>query len=477
MLTGSRTRRWSGNGPLLLWSGASAVLLAWVAVLLWASSRFGYDAEVVAMPIPQVVALLMAAGVAYLLLPWLIGVSVDQSVATDRPLLLAMVVAGLAARLVLFASEPILEDDYQRYLWDGAVTASGHSPYRLSPAAVIDAGPISPLAELGERAGPVLDRIGHPELTTLYPPGAQALFALAHIIEPFSLRAWRGVILAFDLAALAVLLALLRSVGRHPLWAALYWWNPVVLKELFNAAHMDGLTLPFVLAALLMAARRPRLATCALGLAFSIKFWPIILVPLIWRSAWGDWRTLTRHAITLLPFIALSLWPQIAAGLDGQAGVVAYASSWSRNSALFPALQASVSALLVVAHGGETHAPFIARGIVAIAMAAAVTASVWRPARSQDDLIKRATWLVAALVLLSPAQYPWYTVWLAPLLPLYPIAGFMLLPAALPLYELYFYFAARDAIQTFTTVVVWLIWIPVWAVLLFDCRRQKITRS
>jgi alpha-1,6-mannosyltransferase len=431
------------------------------------------------MPIFQVVALLGVAGIAFLFLPRLISCAVNQPAirdATRARVMAVMLISGLAARLLLCASEPILEDDYQRYLWDGAVTASGHSPYRYSPATVIDAEQTRPFAELAERAGTALDRIGHPELTTLYPLGSQALFALAHIIEPFSLRAWRAVVLAFDLATLAVLVALLRSVGRHPVWAALYWWNPVVLKELFNSAHMDGLALPFVLFALLIAARRPRLATCAVGLAFSIKFWPIILVPLIWRSAWGHWRTLAGHALTLLPFLALSLWPQIAAGLDGQAGVVAYASSWSRNSALFPALQAGVAAALGLTSVSETQAPLIARGLVALAMAAAVAASVWHPIHSHNDRNMRATWLVAALVLLSPAQYPWYTVWLAPLLALHPIAGLMLLPAVLPLYELYFYFVVRDAAAVFTGIIVWLIWIPVWLTLLVEVLRARITR-
>ena len=105
-----------------------------------------------------------------------------------------------------------------------------------------------------------------------------------------------------------------------------------------------------------------------------------------------------------------------------------------------------------------------------VAMTLITLAISWTPVGSRADLMTRATWLVGALVLLSPAQYPWYTVWLAPLLALHPISGFLVLPAVLPLYELYFYYAARDATQVFTGVIVWLIWIPVWALLLWDGR-------
>jgi alpha-1,6-mannosyltransferase len=452
------------------------------------SARFDYDTEVVAMPVPALVGVLLLAGAAYLWTPRLVAGAVrpaDNRVAGDRKsttrvfgvIFGVMVIAGVLARLILCASEPMLEDDYQRYLWDGAVTANGHNPYRLSPAVVIESGATGVLGTLAERAGPLLDRIGHPELTTIYPPGTQALFALSYVIEPFSLRAWRAIVLAFDLATLGVLVALLRSVGRDPLWAALYWWNPVVLKQLFNSAHMDGLVLPFVLLALLIAERRPRWATAALGVAITIKFWPIILVPLIWRPAWGTWRTLAGHAVTLLPFVLVSVGPQIATGIDAEAGVVAYASSWSRNSALFPALQAGVAVLLSLAHASNSHAPLIARGIISIAMLAVMAAGIRRTISSHDDRIARATWLVAALVLLSPAQYPWYTVWTAPLLAIHPLAGFMLLPALMPLYELFFYFAARDATAIFTTYIVWMIWVPVWATLLLVDLRTLNSKS
>jgi alpha-1,6-mannosyltransferase len=445
------------------------------------SVEFGYDTQVVDMPIPLFVGVLLTAGVAYLGLPSLVRHSDfrpnNYAASRSEGKLLALVIgAGLIARAILCTSEPMLEDDYQRYLWDGAVVVNGGNPYRYAPEAVIDAGVVGPLGPLAARAGSLLDRIGHPHLTTLYPPGAQAMFALAHVIEPFSLGAWRAVIVAFDIATFALLLALLRTSGRSPLWVALYWWNPVVIKELFNAAHMDGLVMPFVLAALLVADRRPKLATCAIGVAVSIKLWPIILLPLIWRPKWGEWRALLGLALTFAPFALFAVSPQIIAGLERDAGLVAYASSWSRNSALYPALESGIGALLAVVRADRAYAPLFTRGLIVCLMALATLALAWRPVIGRDDRLARATWTVGALVLLSPAQYPWYTVWLAPLLVLQPITGFLLLPAVLPLYELYFYYAARDATPVFTGIVVWLIWIPVWGTLLLVDARPFLTR-
>jgi len=85
-----------------------------------------------------------------------------------------------------------------------------------------------------------------------------------------------------------------------------------------------------------------------------------------------------------------------------------------------------------------------------------------------ETLVKHFCWLVAALFLLSPTQYPWYTVWLAPLLCLYPQRGLLLLTALMPIYYLRFYFAARDQAELFDQYIVWLQYLPVYAMLLMD---------
>ncbi len=52
----------------------------------------------------------------------------------SRFLLAAMLLIGLLMRALLFDSYPVLEIDFYRYLWDGAVLANGFNPYALPPA-------------------------------------------------------------------------------------------------------------------------------------------------------------------------------------------------------------------------------------------------------------------------------------------------------------------------------------------------------
>ena len=83
---------------------------------------------------------------------------------------------------------------------------------------------------------------------------------------------------------------------------------------------------------------------------------------------------------------------------------------------------------------------------------------------------------MAALVLLSPAQFPWYAVWFAPFLAFRPWTGFLLLTATFPLYYLDFYFIGRDQPEIFTGWIVWIIWLPVWCALAIEAVRKSDRR-
>jgi hypothetical protein len=459
------------------WLCGGLLVIAFGVALTAFSPRFGYAYAVGAMPVVWLVTGLVLAGFVYCLcLPPLISQSLTCDRREVRLIVGGIIAAGLAARLVLFASEPILEDDYQRYLWDGAVTASGNNPYALSPkeARAHD----GELGRLARDSGEVVRRINHPEFRTVYPPVGQAAFALAHLIEPWSLAAWRSVLLIFDLAALALVLLLLREAGRSPLWSALYWWNPIVIKEVFNSAHMDAVILPFVLLALWLGLRRRPLASVS-SLAFAVgaKLWPALLLPLLVRWYGQTDRRMFVNAIVLFGAIlaawALPIW---FGGLDGQSGFVAYLSSWQTGSALFPALERAVAVVFSSMALPPETVGLVARIVVALCLALVSLLASRKPIENADDLLGRASLVVAALVLLSPAQFPWYAVWFAPFLAFRPWSGFLLLAATFPLYYLDFYFITHGRAEFFPDVVVWVIWIPVWAALALEAVRESKQR-
>jgi alpha-1,6-mannosyltransferase len=459
------------------WCFGSLFLIAFAVVLAAVSPRFGYAYELDEMPIVWLTAGLVLAGLVYFFcLPPLIVESMACDRQVLRPVMLCMVAAGLGARLVLFASEPILEDDYQRYLWDGAVTANGHNPYTVSPYEARAQG--TALSALAQEGDEVVRRINHSGLKTVYPPVTQGAFALAYMIKPWSLTAWRSVLLVFDLVTLALVLLLLGEAGRSPLWSALYWWNPIVIKELFNSAHMDAVVVAFALLALWLALRRWALASVSsLGLAVGAKLWPVFLLPVLLRQYRQIDARLCVGAIAMFG-ATVTLWaiPLLSGGLDQQSGFLSYFSSWQTGSALFPALERIVAVALGWMALPAEWGALVARMIAGLCLAIVALLVSRKPIADADDLLARASLVAAALVLLSPAQFPWYAIWFAPFLAFRPWTGFLLLTATFPLYYLDFYFIGRDRPEIFTGWIVWAIWLPVWVALAAEGFRKSDRR-
>jgi alpha-1,6-mannosyltransferase len=305
-------------------------------------------------------------------------------------------------------------------------------------------------------------------MTSNYPPVAQAVFALAYLISPWNLIAWRLVCLACDVATMALLVMLLQAAGRPALWATLYWWNPIVIKELTNSAHMDGVVMTLVLAALLLSAKRRQMwAVFVLGLAIGTKLWPVLLAPLILRQLWPHFRQVAVASALLLAMILLCLLPAALAGADLQSGYAAYFRHWTTNSALFPAVEA-FTRLLLQPVGFAESAWVVARAAVALLLGGLALWVARRPIGSAHDLMGRAALVCFGLVLLSPAQFPWYMIWMIPFLAFRPYWGLLATAVTVPLYYVAFHLIARDAYDVFVNWVVWVIWVPVWLLLVAE---------
>ena len=467
---------------IALWALVGGALSGMAGVLLWFRHRFDWALELRDIPaLPLMMGLIVAGLVFLCVLPLISRTAGTIDSGLQRRLLWLVVGVGLLLRLMMLPTEPALEDDQQRYLWEGALVANGLSPYAIAPADTWRAPAGSPLDRLAGAAGPVLERVNHPGLKTIYPPVAEAAFALAYLLEPFSLTAWRLVLLAADMATLGLLVRLLDAAGRPRLWVALYWWNPLVIKEVFNSAHMEGVLTPFVLLALLLAIRRrPLLATGVLGLGVGVKIWPLLLLPLILRPVLDRPRIVIGALAIMASMVALWALPILLGGLDARSGFRAYAADWQANSALLPALRGLSEGLLATLGQPVSAAGMIARLALAITVGLVALAIVRTPLQGAADVMARAAIVTLALVLLSPAQFPWYAIWTIPFLPFAPRWGVMAMAVLLPIYYASFHFAALGRPEIFRGQVVWLIWAPIWLLLARDAwlawRARRLSR-
>jgi alpha-1,6-mannosyltransferase len=84
----------------------------------------------------------------------------------------ALLLLGLAGRAVLLFSLPSLSDDYNRFLWDGHLSAAGISPFGLLPKQALELG----IAAVNEE---LFNQLNSPDYFTVYPPLNQSIFELS----------------------------------------------------------------------------------------------------------------------------------------------------------------------------------------------------------------------------------------------------------------------------------------------------------
>jgi alpha-1,6-mannosyltransferase len=333
-----------------------------------------------------------------------------RGIPMSRGIALAIVLAGIFMRAPYFGTGPMLEDDHFRYLLDGAMVARGLDPYAVAPVA-LSGGLTRIPPDLIADGSTTIAAISFPALRSIYPGGAQLLFALAHLAAPWSIDGLRAAIFAMEALTAILVWRLLVACGRTPIATTLYWCNPLMAFCLTGQAHVDAALGPPILAALLATHRRAgALAGCALGLAAGVKLWPILLAPLLARALGEDRRCLASFAFTLAGTTLVLCAPLLIASRGTDAGLVAYATGWSVNNA--PYAWASLGLRHVLGpDGGESAL----RVLVVLAAAGASLVIAARPPRNIGDIVFRACLLAALLFYLSPAQFPWYAAWFLPL--------------------------------------------------------------
>jgi len=356
---------------------------------------------------------------------------------------------GLCLRGIFMGSTPIYEDDWNRYLWDGAVAVQGVNPYLYTPEQVMiadeNAGEdILKLAQLSEAHDDFVERINNPALTTIYPPLAIAAFTISAKISLLNLDALRLIFLLSEGLTLFLLVKALVAYGRSPVWSFLYAFNPLVIYVGMNAAHMDILLVPCFLWALLAIKRRPFWAGVALAAAAAIKIWPLVLAPIFYRQWLKKPTIYIGSAVFITGLSALCLSPMLL-HLGENSGTSAYAQNWQVSSFLFPVIDRAISTVM-------ENSGFLARILVALSV---VSVSLWfgffkflarKPLVTGDNQLPSALLILTLIFfLLSPTGYPWYAIWFMAFLPFTPLYGAAFLMATLPLY--YVRFALGEAGQ------------------------------
>lgn len=451
------------------------ILIALMTAALLLSHRFVYGSDMLSRPIISFTVVMIIAGIVYLVATVRI-----HRMPNDARFVISLFIIGLAMRALMLFSTPVLEDDYYRYLWEGGMVANGYSPYRYAPddANWDDRNANAPagLIALGAESATVHDRVNHSTLSTVYPPVAQAAFTAAHFAAPWNLTGWRILLLLADIALFVSLLLILHRIERPLSQSVIYWWNPILIKESMNSAHMDVIVgLFIVLAVLCIVYHRLRAAGIALAFAAATKLWPLILAPFFLRHT----RALREERgraliIATVTFMLLMLPILTAFPFQSHSGFTAYTEYWEMNDALFMGILKATELATNTLDLSTSQFNLLARAFVALVILAWIFFLQRRSHDKSGDFLNHLVLATGLLFMLSPTQFPWYYIWLLPLLALSPRPSYLILTVTLPLYYLKFYFVAHGNDNVFHHGIVWIEFLPTVALLVYEHVTYKL---
>lgn len=309
---------------------------------------------------------------------------------------LRIVFWALCFRAIGFLGDPLWEDDFFRYLWDGYRFYEIGSPYGIAPSEFFSDGTIP------EQFRHLLARINYPDVPTIYGPTAQYSFLLGHVLAPAKVWPLQLFYIAVDLALIMILLRFASGGIAGNRWVLLYAWSPLVVKELAFTAHPDGLGAMLLMVALYCRYQQQfSMAVVALALSVGAKVFALLLVPfLLWRMPFRYWL--------LFIFVVLILYgPFIFRGSSDLAGLLVFAKEWQFNSSVYGVML-------------QWFEPLVVKFMLGVVFLIVYAQLFWRHCQNSIWTIPRGDIIFGVFFLIAPVVNAWYLLWLLPFAVLYP---------------------------------------------------------
>lgn len=314
-----------------------------------------------------------------------------------------LLLTGALARLLLVPAMPQLSDDVFRFIWDGRLIAEGINPFSHPPVYYMEA------PHAVESLSPELyAKLNSPEYFTVYPPLAQATFALSAWLFPRSIwgatMVMKLVLLFFEWIVLWVLPRLLNHFGLPEKGVLLYALNPLILIEVMGNLHFEGAMVCFLLLGLWWGANGKWKASAgAMGLAVAAKLLPLLFFPFFLRRL-GWPRCLAYFGIVggvLLLLFAPLLSSAFLSGFGNSLGL--YFQRFEFNASIYYLwrwLGYRISGYNLIAYFGPLLALLTFAGIMAAALR--------EQGKDWGSLPPFMLLAICLYLAFSPTVHPWY---------------------------------------------------------------------
>lgn len=357
----------------------------------------------------------------------------------DRDKLQLALIWGFAIlfRILFLFTEQSLSDDVYRFIWDGNLLRQGVNPYAL---------PVnSPLLDAYET--PLRALVNHDWMASPYLPAAQLLFVFVAGIVPESVLSFQITSVILDLSIGWLVFDSLRRLSIAPAGVLIYLWNPLIISEFANGAHVvDAWMITLVMLAfwlmILSAGQLRRKGLFNFGVVLAMagatltKGLTALLVPIFLRR-WR-WKWLFLYSVLVLGALVVFafgagwgiLGPLNGVGVFGALRI--YLNQWNFNSSLYHWLEVALSgyntpgAVPVEVVG---QAPVLAARTISSAAIMIISLLTgwwaWRlddPQRSDYQtrtlsLMRLSVIPIGAYLLITHTVHPWYVTFIIPLMP------------------------------------------------------------
>jgi hypothetical protein len=336
-----------------------------------------------------------------------IGLVMNCRLNQKRPkwLIMGILALAVAFRLPLIPQEPaLLSSDMYRYIWDGRVQHNGYNPYFYPPIA-------DELKNL--RDDRVYRQINRKSAHTVYPAGAQLFFRAVYAAVGDSVAGFKGVMVACDMAAIAILGLLLHALGSDPNRMLIYAWNPLVVFEIAYSGHLEGVVVLLTLGAFYLGIKRKKIAgVFMLTISCAVKFFPALLIAALLNR--GE---RIRGLAAFAAIFGLVYLPFADAGKQ----IMGFLPTYLQNP--YESFNLGLKNLIIHWFPGLDYALLSLLFIVALAVAAWL---VLFKEKSGTQSLYYGYILTGWLMILMPAAlHPWYVIMIIPFLAFYPNAAWI----------------------------------------------------
>lgn len=356
-----------------------------------------------------------------------------------------------------FVFTPILlTGDIHRYLWEGLLVREGLNPFALAP----DDGSLLTLRNQ------VWSQVEYPHMGAIYPPVAQACFALFG----FTYTTWKAFVTIIELGGAYLLYRYLKAKGLSPYLVLIYLLLPLGLFEISLSGHLEGILVALLAALLLVVQRGQSGGTASLPLAlsfsavaaigFCVKYtfaFPAALA-LLFISRQRGFRFAAQALLWSSLFTFLMFIPFLDRELSFLNSLQTYLLHWRYNDSALHLF----GTLFSVDWGDASSFQWIRLSLLFVWLVV-VLALLWQKAPFEALV----TYGFALFLLLGPVFHPWYALGFAPLLVVVRSRSLLLLCLVLPLA----YYTQLEGIEKVPVLLKTVEFLPAYALLFWELLR------